>query len=136
MICARVQAYRYDVPSATAPTASPNAAVAFSVGGSATTDAQGYFTAAIPASALGGIGSYPVSIQSVTIGGQAHTTNNQPTFGVEVHERRYSHAWSYGASTRAKGGVSAGYIAYLRRTASGGLDLKLDESNPDTTSDE
>jgi len=114
----------------------PNATVAFSVGGPATTDAQGYFTATIPTSALSGPGSYQVSIQSVTIGGQTYTTNNQPTFGVEVHERRYSHAWSYGASTRAKGGVSAGYIAYLQRTTSGGLELKLDESNPDATSDD
>jgi hypothetical protein len=114
----------------------PNAAVAFSVGGPATTDAQGYFTCTVPADALGYPGSYPISIQSVTIGGQTYPTNNQPTFGVEVHERRYSHAWSYGASTRAKGGVSAGYIAYLQRTTSGGLELKLDESNPDATSDD
>jgi len=114
----------------------PNATVSFSVGGPATTDAQGYFTCTVPADALGNPGSYPISIQSVTIGGQTYTTNNQPTFGVEVHERRYSHAWSYGASTRAKGGVSAGYIAYLQRTTSGGLELKLDESNPDATSDD
>jgi hypothetical protein len=114
----------------------PNAAVAFSIGSPATTDAQGYFTCTVPADALGYPGSYPISIQSVTIGGQTYTTNNQPTFGVEVHERRYSHAWSYGASTRAKGGVSAGYIAYLQRTTSGGLELKLDESNPDAASDD
>jgi|GEM_PF-2171500 len=114
----------------------PNATVSFSVGGPATTDAQGYFTCTVPADTLGNPGSYPISIQSVTIGGQTYPTNNQPTFGVEVHERRYSHAWSYGASTRAKGGVSAGYIAYLRRTTSGGLELKLDESNPDATSDD
>jgi hypothetical protein len=114
----------------------PNATVSLSVGGPATTDAQGYFTCTVPADALGNPGSYPISIQSVTIGGQTYTTNNQPTFGVEVHERRYSHAWSYGASTRAKGGVSAGYIAYLQRTTSGGLELKLDESNPDATSDD
>jgi hypothetical protein len=114
----------------------PNAAVAFSVGDPATTDAQGYFTCTVPADALGYPGSYPIRIQSVTIGGQTYPTNNQPTFGVEVHERRYSHAWSYGASTRAKGGVSAGYIAYLQRTTSGGLELKLDESNPDAASDD
>jgi hypothetical protein len=114
----------------------PNATVSFSVGGPATTDAQGYFTCTVPADALGNPGSYPISIQSVTIGGQTYPTNNQPTFSVEVHERRYSHAWSYGASTRAKGGVSAGYIAYLQGTTSGGLELKLDESNPDATSDD
>jgi hypothetical protein len=114
----------------------PNAAVAFSVGDPATTDAQGYFTCTVPADALGNPGSYSIRIRSVTIGGQTYTTNDQPTFGVEVQERRYSHAWSYGASTRAKGGVSAGYIAYLQRTTSGGLELKLDESNPDATSDD
>jgi hypothetical protein len=28
------------------------------------------------------------------------------------------------------------YIAYLQRTTSGGLELKLDESNPDAASDD
>jgi hypothetical protein len=112
------------------------ATVALSAGNPATTDANGYFTASIPTSALGGIGSYQVSVQSVTYGGQTYTTNNQPTFTIQVTERRYSNAWSYGASTRAKGGVSAGFIAYLQRTTSGGLEIKLDESNPDITSDD
>jgi hypothetical protein len=112
------------------------ATVAFSAGNPATTDANGYFTASIPSSALGGVSSYQVSVQSVTYGGQTYTTNNQPTFTVQVTERRYSNAWSYGASTRAKGGVSAGFIAYLQRTTSGGLEIKLDESNPDITTDD
>jgi hypothetical protein len=114
----------------------PNAIVRFSTGSPTTTDAQGYFTYTILADALGNLGRYSISIQSITVGGQTYPTNNQPTFGVEVRERRYSHAWSYGASTRAKGGVSAGYIAYLQGTTSGGLELKLDESNPDATSDD
>jgi hypothetical protein len=114
----------------------PNATVAFSVGDPAATDAQGYFTYTVPADALGYPGSYLIRIRSVTIGGQTYTTNDQPAFGVEVQERRYSHAWSYGASTRAKGGVLTGLVAYLQRTTSGGLELKLDESNPDATSDD
>ena len=114
----------------------PNATVAFSVGDPAATDAQGYFTYTVPADALGYPGSYSIRIRSVTIGGQTYTTNDQPTFGVEVQERRYSHAWSYGASTRAKGGVLTGLVAYLQRTTSGGLELKLDESNPDAASDD
>jgi hypothetical protein len=114
----------------------PNATIAFSVGDPAATDAQGYFTYTVPADALGYPGSYLIRIRSVTIGGQTYTTNDQPAFGVEVQERRYSHAWSYGASTRAKGGVLTGLVAYLQGTTSGGLELKLDESNPDAASDD
>jgi len=114
----------------------PNATITFSTGSPALSDASGYFTATIPTSVLGGPGSYQVNVQSVTYGGQTYSTNNQPTFGIQVTDRRYSNAWSYGASTRAKGGVSAGLVAYLQRTTSGGLELKLDESNPDITTDD
>ena len=117
----------------------PNATVAFSVGGPATTDVQGYFTYTVSADTLGGPGAtYPVSVQSVTTGGQTYPTGGQPTFGVAVSERRYSYAWSYGASMRAKGGVSdlRGVIAYLQGKSSGGLELKLDESDPNVASDD
>lgn len=113
----------------------PNASVNFSFGSPALSDAAGYFTATIPASALGGVGSYQVNVQSVIYGGQTYT-NSLPSFGVAVTDRRFTNAWSYGASTRLQGGISAGLIAYLQRTASGGLELKLDESNPDVTSDD
>ncbi len=114
----------------------PNAKINLSKGSSTTSDTQGYFTITIAADTLGGIGRYYVSVQSITIGNQAYPTNGQPTFPVEVKERRYSHAWSYGASTRAKGGVSAGLIAYLQRTTSGGLELQLAETNPAVMSDD
>ena len=114
----------------------PNATVTLSIGSSATTDASGYFTATIPTSALGGLGSYLVSIQSVTIGGQIYSTNNQPSFIVQVTERRYAHSWSYGAVRTASAGVSTGLIAYLGAETNGGLGLVLEESNPDRTDDD
>jgi len=114
----------------------PGVTVAFSFGSPATTDDQGYFTATIPASSLGNPGSYAVSVQSVTIGGQTYTTNNQPTFTVEVDERRYAHSWSYGAIRQASAGVSTGLIAYLSAETNGGLSLTLEESNPDRTDDD
>ncbi len=114
----------------------PNATVAFSTGGPATTDAQGYFTYTVQADALGGPGSYPVSVQSVTYGGQTYSTNNQPTFSVEVTERRYAHSWSYGAVRTASAGLSTGLIAYLSVENNGGLGLTLEESNPNRTDDD
>ncbi len=113
-----------------------NATITLSTGSTATTDAQGYFTATIAADSLGGVGSYMVSIQSVTYGGQTYDTAGQPAFPVQVTDRRYSYAWSYGASTKLKGGISAGLIAYLQYTTSGGMELKLDESDPNISSDD
>lgn len=114
----------------------PNATVTLSTGSTAISDASGYFTATIRANDLGGLGSHTVSVERVTYGGQTYSTESQPSFTVQVSERRYSYAWSYGASTRLKGGVSGGVIAYLYRTTSGGLELKLDESTPDATWDD
>jgi len=107
-----------------------NATVTFSAGNPATTDAQGYFTYTILADALGNPGSYPISIRSVIIGGQTYTTDNQPTFGVEVHERRYTYSWSYGALRTASAGVGTGLIAYLGAETNGGLVLTLEERQP------
>jgi len=114
----------------------PNATIALSTGETALSDASGYFTATISADGLGGLGNHTVSVQSVTYGGQTYTTNGQPSFSVKVTERRYSHAWGYGASSRFKGGISAGLIAYLQQENSGGLELTLDESDPSLTLDD
>jgi hypothetical protein len=114
----------------------PNATITLSTGGTAISDVSGYFTATVQADALGGLGSYIISVQSVSYGGQTYSTGGEPSFSVEVNERRYSYSWSYGAKSRLKGGVSAGLIAYLQRQTSGGLALILDESNPDITSDD
>lgn len=113
-----------------------DAIITFSAGSSAVTDAQGYFTATIQADSLGAPGSYTVSIQSVTIGGQTHSTNNQPAFPVEVKERRYVHSWSYGAVRRGSGGIGTGIIAYLKAETNGGLGLTLEESDPNRTDDD
>jgi len=114
----------------------PGATVGFSVGLPAIADAQGHFTATIPASSLGNPGSYAVSVQSVTLGGQNHPTNNQPTFAVEVTERRYAHSWSYGAIRQASAGINTGLIAYLNAETNSGLGLTLEESDPDRTDDD
>ena len=113
-----------------------NATITFTTGDFATSDVDGYFTAALSMNAPITPGAYPTGVQSITIGGQIYTTNNQPAFNVNVTDRHFYHAWSYGASTRAKGGISEGIIAYLQRTTSGGLELKIDETNPDITSDD
>jgi hypothetical protein len=113
-----------------------NATITFTTGDFATSDVDGYFTAALSMNAPITPGAYPTGVQSITIGGQIFTTNNQPAFNVNVTDRHFYHAWSYGASTRAKGGISEGIIAYLQRTTSGGLELKIDETNPDITSDD
>ena len=115
----------------------PNATVTFSTGGPATTDAQGHFTYTISADTLGGPGStYPVTVQSVMYHDQTHTIENQPTFNVEVTERRYSHPWEYGAVRRGAAGISSGLVAYLKGETSGGLALGLEESDPTSTSDD
>jgi hypothetical protein len=114
----------------------PGATVAFSAIVSTTTDASGYFTATIAADALGGPGSYQISIQSVMEGGPTTSTNGQPVFGVEVTERRYAHSWEYGAVKKASAGVDSGLVAYLAGETNGGLSLTLDESDPDITTDD
>jgi hypothetical protein len=113
-----------------------NATVTLSTGGTAISDASGYFTATVQADALGGLGSYIISVQSVSYGGQTYSTGGEPSFWVEVNERRYFYSWSYGAKSRLKGGKSAGLILYLQMQNSGGLALILDESNPDIISDD
>jgi len=114
----------------------PNATVTLSTSETALSDTSGYFTATISADGLGGLGNHTVSVQSVTYGGQIYSTDGQPSFTVQVTERRYSYAWGYGASTRLKGGVSAGLIAYVQKENSGGLELTLDESDPSLTADD
>jgi Tol biopolymer transport system component/N-acetylneuraminic acid mutarotase len=76
-----------------------------------------------------------VNIRSVTIGGQTYTTN-QPTFTIQVTERRYAHSWSYGAVRTASAGVGTGIIAYLGAETNGGLGLTLEESDPYRTADD
>jgi len=113
-----------------------NATITLSTGETALSDASGYFTATISADGLGGLGNHTVSVQSVTYGGQTYPADGQPSFTVQVGERRYSYAWGYGAGTRLKGGISAGLIAYLQQENSGGLELTLDESDPSLTLDD
>ena len=113
-----------------------NATITLSTGETALSDASGYFTATISANGVGSLGNHTVSVQSVTYGGQAHTTGGQLSFTVQVAERRYSHVWSYGANTRLKGGVSAGIIAYVQLENSGGLALTLDESDANLATDD
>ena len=112
------------------------ATVRLSSGQTALSDTDGYFTAAVPTDALGSLGNHTVSVQSVTYGGQTYATGGQPSFTIQVTERCYSHAWGYGASSRLKGGVSDGLIAYVQGKNSGGLELTLDESNPSLTTDD
>jgi len=112
------------------------ATVAFSVGEPAVTDAQGYFTYTVRADVLGGTGSHRVSVRSISYGGETYGTGGEPSFTVEIADRRYSYAWSYAAKSKVKGGVSSGLILYVQRKCSGGLELELDESDPDITSDD
>ncbi len=114
----------------------PNAIVRFSTGSPTITDEQGYFTYTILADALGNLGRYSISIQSITVGGQTYPTNNQPTFSVEVREREYAHSWRYGAMRSASIGISTGLIAYVSGETNGGLGLTLQESDPNSTNDD
>jgi hypothetical protein len=114
----------------------PNATITLSTGETALSDANGYFTATLSADELGGLGNHTVSVHSVTYGGQTYSTDGQPFFTIQVTERRYSHAWGYGASSRLKGGISDGLVAYLQQENSGGLELTLDEGDPNATSDD
>ena len=114
-----------------------NATMTFSVGSAAISDVQGYITYTISAESLGLPGTTrSVSIQSVSYNGQTYTTNNQPSFSVNVTPREYAHIWEYGAVRKGEAGVSGGLIAYLTGNVNGGLGLTLQESNPATTSDD
>jgi len=114
----------------------PNATVTLSTGESAISGASGYFTATVQTDGLGGLGSHAVSVQSVTYSGQTYTTNGEPSFSVEVTERRYAHSWECGAVRKASGGVSSGLVAYLTGEVNGGMALTLKESDPDVTDDD
>jgi len=129
-------AYRYFRLLDASGDAVPNAIVTSSSGGPASTDAQGYFTVTTQADGLGGLGGYTVSTESVTYGGQTYFTQGEPSFGVEVIERRYVHSWECGAVRKASGGVSSGLVAYLSGEVNGGMALTLEESDPDATDDD
>jgi hypothetical protein len=129
-------AYRYfRLHESDGSTPITNTTVSFSDGYTATTDAGGYLTYTVAADSLGGQGSYPISIQSITIG-RPYGTGGQPAFNVQVVERRYAHSWSYGAIRRASAGLSTGLIAYVQAETNGGLGLTLEESDPDQTGDD
>lgn len=112
-----------------------NATVGFSDGSTANTDASGYFTYTVVADSLGGVGSHSVSVQRVTTG-RTYNVGGNPSFSVQIGERRYAHSWSYGAIRRASAGISTGLIAYVHGETNGGMGLTLDESDPSTTSDD
>ncbi|MGA9347464.1 MAG: two-component regulator propeller domain-containing protein [Anaerolineae bacterium] len=114
----------------------PNATVVLSTGETAISDASGYFTVAIQADRLGGLGGHAVSVESVIYGGQTYFTQGEPSFEVEVIERRYAHSWECGAVRKASGGVSSGLVAYLSGEVNGGMALTLEENDPDATDDD
>lgn len=112
------------------------ASVSFSVGSPVTSDAQGYFAYTVSADILGPPGTYPVSIQGVSIGGQSYSTGAQPAFVVEVKKRDYSYSWSYGALRKASARTDTGLIAYVLAQTNGGMVLALTESDPNRTDDD
>jgi len=104
----------------------------FSTGSQAISNSDGYFTYVHPYNVHNRPGSYTISILGVYQDGQSYTLTNGVAFGLEVSEWVYTNAWRYGASSKVKGGL----VAYIQQKNSGGLELTLQESNPDIGSDD
>jgi hypothetical protein len=128
--------YRYFrlVDGSGAPVA--NAQIVFSRGNPATSDANGFFTYSVAANTIGNPGSYQITIQQVRLNNQSLPISGSTAFGVEIVERRYSNAWSYGMVRQVSAGVNTGLIAYVKGGTNGGLKLTLSETNPTRTDDD
>ena len=93
-------------------------------------------TYTLAADSLAGLGSHEIGIQSVAIAGEGYPTGGEPSFEIDVSERRYAHGWSYGAVRKASAGVSSGLIAYVQAETNGGMGLTLHESDAESTDDD
>jgi hypothetical protein len=118
----------------------PNATITLSAGGQGQSDANGIADLAMYADTLAGSSSLPVtptvSVTGVWVGGDRYDVLSPPTFQVGIHPRSFTHEWNGGTVRKAKGGVSAGLVAYLGGQTKGGLGWELEETDASVDSDD
>ena len=117
-----------------------DASVAVSPYGYGSSDSEGIVTLTFDADTMAGGEGLPtevvLTVTGVTVDGEDYQVASPPSFTVRIEERPFTHFWEGGVVGKAKGGVSAGLIAYLEGEVKGGLGWQLDETDSSVDEDD
>ncbi|MBM4460306.1 MAG: hypothetical protein FJ011_21510, partial [Chloroflexi bacterium] len=114
----------------------PSVTVTFSPSGSGSSDASGLLDVSVTADSLGGPGSYTLAATGASRWGQSFAWASPVSFALEVQERSFQHHWYGGTVYKAKGGISAGLVAFLEGELKGGLGWNLTETDAKSDNDD
>ena len=114
----------------------PFVTVTFAPTGSGVSDGSGLLDVTVNANDLSIPANHSLTAVGAVRWGQSYALAAPAGFVVQAAERPFEHDWYGGTVAKAKGGLSAGLVAFLAEQQRGGLDGSLEKTDPQQDADD